>query len=250
MTSELPDRAPRAILLDIEGTTTPLDFVTEVLFPYSRIHAKDFLKRHWSSEVVRTDVAGLRQEHAADWRGGLAPPPLQDSPPETQLESMVAYIHWLIDRDRKSTPLKSLQGKIWGEGYRNGELRSQVFGDVPPALTRWRQRNKEICIFSSGSVLGQKLLFAHTTAGDLTKFLFRYFDTTTGAKTDPESYRRIAADLERPSSEIIFVSDVVAELDAAQSAGLGTLLCVRPGNRPQPDMHRYTVIHTFDELFP
>lgn len=238
------------ILLDIEGTTTSIDFVYQVLFPYARDRMKKFLAEHFSSEEVRADIARLREEHAEDKRQGLEPPVLRDQPPEAQLESIVAYLHWLMDRDRKSTPLKSLQGKIWEEGYRTGELRGQVFADVPPALERWSQQKKGIYIFSSGSVLAQKLLFAHTTAGDLTRFIRGYFDTNIGAKRDPESYQRIASAIEKPPSEIAFFSDVTAELDAAQSAGMQTVLCVRPGNHPQPGASAHTVIHSFDEVFP
>jgi enolase-phosphatase E1 len=237
------------ILLDIEGTTTPIDFVYQVLFPFARARVKAFLRQHVFFEEVRADMARLLEEQAADERRGLEPPPLRGATLDAQLESAVAYVHWLMDRDRKSTPLKSLQGRIWEEGYQSGELRSQVFPDVPVALERWTQQERDIGIFSSGSVLAQKLLFAHTEVGDLTRFIRAYFDTNIGAKQDPESYRRIATALQRLPSEILFISDVTAELDAAQSAGLKTLLCVRPGNRPQPATSAHPVIHTFAEVF-
>ena len=236
----------RAILLDIEGTTTPIEFVFEVLFPYARSQTERFLERYGSSPGVREDLHGLRHEHLKDTRQGFNPPDLIDPCPPA---SFVAYIGWLIERDRKSTPLKSLQGKIWAEGYANGDLRSQVFDDVPPALERWQRQNRTIAIFSSGSVLAQKLLFAHTTAGDLTRFLSAHFDTTFGAKTDPASYEKIAKMLERSPAEIVFVSDVVSELDGAEAAGLQVLLCQRPGNHPQPKS-AYNVIRTLDQLFP
>lgn len=238
----------RSLLLDIEGTTTPIDFVYQVLFPYARARMEEFLNQYGSSDEVQADIAGLCQEHAEDRRRGLDPPPLSEESPEVELESLVTYIHWLMDQDRKSTPLKSLQGKIWAMGYRSGELRSQVFADVPPAFKRWSEQGLDINIFSSGSVLAQKLLFAYTTEGDLTRFIRAYFDTCTGAKQDPESYRRIATALQRHPSEILFISDVVAELDAAQSASLQTMLCVRQGNRPQPVTTAHPVIHSFDEV--
>lgn len=250
MTRALRNTSVGAILLDIEGTTTPVEFVYQTLFPYARAQVKAFLAAHLSSEGVRADIAGLREEHADDCRRGLDPPPLRHSPPEGQRESLVAYIHWLMDQDRKSTPLKSLQGKIWEEGYRTGKLRGQVFADVPPALARWQRQKKDICIFSSGSVLAQKWLFAHTPAGDLTRFIRNYFDTTVGAKREAQSYERIAAALQRGPSEIVFVSDVTAELDAARAAGLQTVLCVRPGNPPQPAAHAHAVVRTFEEIFP
>jgi enolase-phosphatase E1 len=152
-----------------------------------------------------------------------------------------------MDRDRKSTGLKSLQGRIWEAGYRSGELLSQVYDDVPRAFARWTSQGKTLAIFSSGSVLAQRLLFAHTTAGDLTGYLSAYFDTTTGPKKEAASYARIAAELGLPLASVIFLSDVTPELDAARQAGVRTALCVRPGNAPaEAGAHR--VIRTFDEI--
>jgi enolase-phosphatase E1 len=239
----------RAILLDIEGTTTPVEFVYEVLFPYARDHVKEFIERRRDEEAVQADVAGLRDVHAADIRKGLEPPAWNDETEASQLESIVAYVHWLIAQDRKATALKSLQGKIWEAGYRAGTLRSEIYPDVPPALVRWHSQQRPVSIFSSGSVLAQKLLFAHTTAGDLTGLIHAYFDTTTGAKAEAESYRRIVAALKLSPSEVLFLSDVAAELAAAQAAGMQTALCVRPG-RPEPATSEYRIIHTFDEVFP
>ena len=162
------------------------------------------------------------------------------------IDSLTAYVDWLMDRDRKSPGLKSLQGKIWQAGYESGELKGQVYPDVPPALARWQALNRRVCIFSSGSILAQKLLFAHTTVGDLTPFISAYFDTTMGAKTEADSYREIAAVLALGPQEIMFLSDVEAELDAAQAAGLQPVLCVR--DAPRPVAHGNRVIHTFDEL--
>jgi len=234
--------AVHSILLDIEGTTTPIDFVYQVLFPFARQRAGDYLKSHWSADDLQHDVARLREEHAADTRQGLNPPPLEET-----VESVTGYIQWLMDRDRKSTPLKSLQGKIWQEGYTSGELLSQVFDDVPPALHRWRQRGKRIYIYSSGSVLAQKLLFGHTTFGDLTPLLSGYFDTTIGAKQEAESYRRIAASIQQPPENILFISDVVAELNAASAADFQCALSLRAGNHPQP-ANAFLSINNFDEL--
>ncbi|HZS03897.1 MAG TPA: acireductone synthase [Blastocatellia bacterium] len=248
MTATPNDIAVSCVLLDIEGTTTPIDFVYQILFPYAREHARDYLTRHWSSEEVRDDLARLREERDADARQGNNPPAITEGLHEAAIESTVAYFHWLMDCDRKSTPLKSLQGKIWEEGYRSGELLSQVFDDVPRALERWRQQSKQVCIFSSGSVLAQKLLFGHTTAGDLTGFINAYFDTSVGAKADPESYRQISAGVGVPPSEFVFISDVIAELDAAHAAGMQTVLSVRPGNRPQPPSELHAAISTFNEL--
>ena len=230
----LPPEPVRTILLDIEGTTTPLAFVRDTLFPYARSHVKVFLEQHRASANVRADLTSLRQEHLADVGAALHPHTLECDSPRSELESTISYIEWLMDRDRKSTALKSLQGKIWEEGYHRGTLLAPVFDDVPDAFRRWRERQRNIAIFSSGSVLAQQLLFSHTTAGDLTPYLSAYFDTTTGAKIHAGSYQRIADTLERSAYEIVFISDVAAELDAASNAGLQVLLCERIGNRPQP----------------
>ncbi|HSD45012.1 MAG TPA: hypothetical protein VLB87_00265, partial [Pyrinomonadaceae bacterium] len=127
----------RSLLLDIEGTTTPIAFVHDVLFSYAKTHVADYLAKHSNAEDVRKDIQLLREEHAADVRDNKQPPPLSEPGSPAELESITAYIHWLIGLDRKSTGLKSLQGKIWREGYAEGSLRSQVYADVQPALARW-----------------------------------------------------------------------------------------------------------------
>lgn len=247
MTFSLSGANIRGILLDIEGTTTPIAFVYEVLFPFVRAQVHNFLAHNFDSAELQADLSRLREEFNADLAQNLAPPPLIDAPREARIESIVRYVNWLMDRDRKSTGLKSLQGKIWEQGYREGTLKGQVFADVVAALERWHRAGLKVGIFSSGSVLAQKLLFAHTDAGDLTKFLDSYFDTASGPKTAEESYRRIASALGSPAPQILFISDVTQELDAASAAGMQTLLCVRPGNHPQPP-GRHAIIETFEEI--
>ncbi len=222
---------PRGILLDIEGTTTPIAFVYDILFPFARRHAAKYLNH--------ADLTDLKLEHDDDVLKGHNPPPWSSGPE--------AYVFWLMDQDRKSTALKSIQGEIWLEGYKSGQLRGEVFTDVPPALKRWHEGGIDVRIFSSGSVRAQRLIFASTKEGDLTQVLNGYFDTTTGPKNESESYRRIAAEFSLPSSQILFISDVTRELDAARLAGMQTLLCVRPGNHPQPP-HDHQVIKTFEGI--
>jgi len=204
-----------------------------VLFPYARARVHDYLEQG--------DIALLRAEYAAE-------PPSPDLPawdPE-------AYVYWLMDRDRKSTALKALQGRIWEAGYRAGELKGkgEVYPDVRPALERWQAAGKTIAIFSSGSVQAQRSLFANTAAGDLSPFLSGYFDTTTGPKREARSYRQIAAMLRKEPRDMLFISDVPAELDAARAAGMRTALCVRepepPTPNPQPPQHPR--IRSFAEL--
>jgi enolase-phosphatase E1 len=237
----------RAILLDIEGTTTPVEFVYDVLFPYVRDHVGEFLRQHYGSAEVRVDLEQLGKDYAAGAAEKPNPALWRDDSPDARLESAVTYVHWLMGRDSKSTALKSLQGKICEAGYRSGKLRGAVYEDVPRVLARWYEQAKEIAIFSSGSVLAQRLLFATTPAGDLTRFISAYFDTATGPKREAGSYRRISAALRMLPSEVLFLSDVTTELDAAQVAGMQTALCVRPG-RPEPPSSAHPVIHTFDEI--
>lgn len=242
--------AVRAILLDIEGTTTPIEFVHDVLFPYARARARDFLAAHAADSSVRDDIALLRREHAAE---RPRPGDLPAWDPAHELESAETFVYWLMDRDRKSTGLKSLQGKIWEAGYRSGELKGkgEVYADVRPALAHWHASGKRIAIFSSGSVQAQRNLFANTTAGDLSAFFSGYFDTTTGPKRDAASYRRIAAELRTPPGDILFISDVSAELDAARGAGMQTALCVRGergANTAPENSNGHRVIRTFAEL--
>lgn len=237
-----------SILLDIEGTTTPIAFVHEVLFPYARSLVRDYLIENLNSSEVLIDVAGFYEEHLCDVENSSEPPDLPGGPDDDHIESIVSYVHWLIDRDRKSTALKSLQGKIWKQGYDNGALKSQVFEDVAPALERWRRAGLKIGIFSSGSKLAQKLLFAHTEVGDLTAFIDYYFDTTLGPKTRIQSYLDIASTMGLPPNEVLFISDATAELDAACIAGMKTLLSVRPGNAPPSPNQRHDVIRNFDDV--
>lgn len=237
----------RAILLDIEGTTTPIAFVHDVLFPFARSHVRDYLLTRAGTAETDADIAGLLQEHAVDVTHQLEPPPLIDGPRHEIIESIVVYVQWLIDRDPKSTALKSLQGKIWRQGYADRKLKAPIFSDVPPALARWHAARVKASIFSSGSVLAQQLLFAHTEAGDLTHLIESYFDTTTGPKTATDSYKDIALALRRSEPEVLFICDAVAELNAASAAGMQTLLCVRPGNSFQI-AGPHQVIQSFDEV--
>jgi enolase-phosphatase E1 len=227
----------RALVLDIEGTTTPIEFVYQALFPYARAHAAEFLARHQDSADVIEAIALLRDERAAEVR----------LKPDTTYVTVLDYIFALMDRDKKSQGLKALQGLIWQDGYKSGELRGQVYPDVAPAFERWRARGFDIHIYSSGSVLAQQLLFGSTDAGDLTGFLKGYFDTAVGPKASPASYGVIAERLDVPPPEILFVSDVVQELDAARTSGMRTALCVRGTGFPA-GAESHPAIRSFDEI--
>jgi enolase-phosphatase E1 len=240
VTSGLRAAGVRRLLLDIEGTTTPIAFVHEVLFPFARARVRGWLEaRPWTAPEVIEIADGLRRELEAE-RGAPAAGPWD-------LDAVVARVHALMDRDRKSTPLKLLQGRIWEEGYASGALKGEVYPDVPEALARWASAGIRTGIFSSGSVLAQQLLFRHSTAGDLTPLLSGHFDTAVGAKTDRASYRRIVDRLDAAAPEVLFVSDVTGELDAARDEGLQTRLCVR-APAPPPADGGHAVVTTFADL--
>jgi enolase-phosphatase E1 len=229
----------KAILLDIEGTTTPIDFVHKTLFPFAKERIAEFVREHLAE--LNDEIAELKTEHATD--DNYAKEFDEGSP-----DSVAEYLKFLIDIDRKSTPLKSIQGKIWQQGYESGELLSEIFEDVPRAFERWKSQNKTIVIYSSGSILAQKLLFKYTNHGDLTKYISSYFDTNIGGKRDVESYRNIASALGFDPGDILFISDILAELDAAAAAGYQVALSIREGNAEIEDDFSYQAVQNFDEL--
>lgn len=234
----------KAILLDIEGTTTPIDFVHKTLFPYAKAKIGEFVETHFSE--LEPEIEQLEKEYHKDFANQLYGRDFRSDVPET----LANYLKFLIEVDRKSTPLKSIQGKIWQSGYESGELVSEIFADVPQAFERWKKEGKTIAIFSSGSVLAQKLIFKYSNFGDLSGFISEYFDTNTGAKRIGESYVKIAAAMNHPQKRVAFISDVTAELDAAKIAGLRTFLSVREGNGiVQPPIHHHAVASFKDLIF-
>jgi enolase-phosphatase E1 len=231
----LPELGVRTVLLDIEGTTTPIAFVHDVLFPFARVRVAEWLS---AGEVSDRESIGrmLDRERAAD----------RDAP--DGITSREAYACWLMDQDRKSPALKELQGLIWERGYQAGQLRGVVFDDVPGAIRRWRGGGYDVAIYSSGSELAQRRLFESVPQGDLTPFISHFFDTRVGAKKDAGSYRAIARALGGSPSDVLFLSDVVSELDAAADAGCHVALTIRPGNTPQPEAGRCPAIASFAEV--
>lgn len=239
----------RVLLLDIEGTTTPIDFVYKTLFPYAARNVELFLRAHFSEPEINALVQDLKAHHERDQAEGPQPAAWASDSEEDQLSSCAAYVQWLIARDSKCTPLKTLQGKIWRQGFVNGELHGEVYPDVPPAFERWRQQQRQICIYSSGSVLAQQQLFQSIPFCDLTPYIAAFFDTHTGIKTAASSYRKIATSLRCPPGEFLFVSDSPKEVEAAHSAEMHAVLCDRGASasaQPSP----CGVIRTFDEIFP
>jgi enolase-phosphatase E1 len=235
-------RKPRLFLLDVEGTIAPISLVAEQLFPYARAHFPRFLEEHADEPGVLSDLATLVEENASE-TDATCP---RITKPELWDEA-VPYLLWLMDRDRKSTALKSLQGRIWKGGFENDDLKGTLFPDVPAALERWAASG-HVAIYSSGSVAAQILLLRHSTFGDLTPLISGYFDTRTGPKTSVTSYQSIASAMDVQPREILFFSDVVREVDPAREAGCSTRLVVREGNTPIEDAHRHRRIRTFDVL--
>lgn len=203
----------RAIVTDIEGTTSSLSFVKDVLFPYARERIADFIAAHGHKPEVARELAEVSR---------LAGQSLSADEAVTQL------IEW-IDEDRKATPLKTLQGMIWETGFRNGDFHGHVYEDAVRQLREWHAAGIPLFIFSSGSVQAQQLLFGHTEYGDLTPLFSGYFDTRIGAKQEAAAYRAIAEKIGAPPSTILFLSDIGGELDAAREAGLQTTQVLREG---------------------
>jgi len=230
----------RLYLLDVEGTVAPVSFVYEQLFPYAREHFAAFLEEHNLDSSVVADLALLAAENRADPEA----PRIVDGCHSNQT---ITYLNWLMDRDRKSTALKSLQGRIWKRGFESGELKGILFADVPAALNRWAEC-AQIAIYSSGSVDAQRLLFRYSIFGDLTGRIAAYFDTRTGPKAASASYSAIAAAMKLRPSEVLFFSDVLGELDPAREAGIETRLVVREGNAPVTDLHGHIAIQSFDGI--
>lgn len=207
------------ILTDIEGTTSSISFVKDVLFPYARAKLPTFVREHGHEPGVRRWLDAVAIEIAAS--------ACQDA-------VIVETLQGWIDEDRKHTALKALQGMVWDAGYRDGDFVAPLYPDVAPALRGWHADGHALAVYSSGSVPAQKLLFAHTDAGDLTALFSAFFDTEVGGKREAGSYRVIADRLGQAPETIVFLSDVVAELDAAREAGMRTVLLDRREDYPQP----------------
>jgi enolase-phosphatase E1 len=244
------DKQVRALLLDVEGTTTPIDFVYKTLFPYASRKVESFLREHGGAGEIRSLLQDLQAQHQIDDRRSQHPPAWgEHRSEEHRLRSAVEYVQWLMAKDSKCTPLKALQGKIWQQGFDGGEIHGEVYDDVPRAFVRWRRQNRDICIYSSGSVLAQRLLFRTVASGDLTTHIAAFFDTQTGSKTSPESYRKIAASRDLQPPELLFISDAAKEIEAGQAGGMRAVLC----DRTQPSavmLGSAGAIHSFDEIFP
>jgi enolase-phosphatase E1 len=226
------------ILTDIEGTTSSIAFVHDVLFPYARRELPRFVREHGEDPDVRQWLDAVATEC-----GGICSD-----------DVIVETLQGWIDQDRKHTALKALQGKLWRDGYLRGDFRGHIYPDAAAALRHWHQQGHRLAVFSSGSVDAQQLLFGHSEAGDLAPLFSDYFDTRVGPKREADSYRRIAATLGQRPDDIVFLSDVVEELDAAREAGLRTVLLDRPQDYAKPRIgdatHGHVRAIAFDAIDP
>lgn len=219
-----------AIVTDIEGTTTDINFVHKVLFPYAHAKLPDFLRANADTPAVVEQIDAVRSEMGA---------------PDATLETVIAQLlHW-IETDQKVTPLKALQGMVWADGYQRGDFKGHLYSDVAPTLRQWKDLGKALYVYSSGSVQAQKLLFGYSDAGDLTPLFSGYFDTHIGHKREATAYQRIVAELDLPPAAVLFLSDVIEELDAAKQAGMQTLQLVREGTQPG---NTHACVTRFDEI--
>ncbi|KAL0270198.1 UNVERIFIED_CONTAM: hypothetical protein PYX00_007681 [Menopon gallinae] len=237
------------ILLDIEGTTTSVSFVKDTLFPYVKEHLGSYVDSHWEDSEFKEDVAALKEQAKNDEENkveGFC----QIEEGEKEKESLIKNVLWQMSLDRKTTALKQLQGHIWREGYKNGKLKGHIYSDVVPALKKWREESRRVYIFSSGSVEAQKLLFGHSEEGDLLEYISGHFDTTVGPKNESSSYANIIKSLECEKDQILFLTDVVKEAEAARAAGMQTTVVIRENNAPLTDDEKkeFMTINSFNDL--
>ncbi|KZR67764.1 MULTISPECIES: acireductone synthase [Prochlorococcus] len=222
------------ILLDIEGTTCPTSFVSSTLFPYANSHLEGFLNEHRENNEIQSLIDEAWHEWKADHDQSskdLLSKALREN--SSEIENICGYLQHLITIDRKSSALKDLQGKIWREGYEEGDISSSLYPETIEVLSKLKQKGYVLSVYSSGSISAQKLLYRHTTNGDQTALFSHWFDTRTGNKKESKSYSDISIAMNIPVEKVMFVSDSCAECDAAKKAGMSALFSLREGNPEQ-----------------
>lgn len=244
----------RSIVFDIEGTTTPISFVKDTLFPYVRNNIDGFLTKNFENAEVQKAITALRDlatKEKEEKVEGAVEIPGGDASKEDVVKAVSENVKWQMDGDRKTTELKALQGLIWKDAYESKEVKGELFEDVGPMLKMLAEEGVQLYVFSSGSVEAQKLLFANSSQGDLTDVFSGHFDTTTGSKTESASYKKIAAEIGNEPKDILFLTDIPEEAEAAVAGGLRSALVIRPGNADLTDEHlqNFACIERFDELY-
>ena len=235
-----------AVLFDIEGTTTPLEFVHKTLFSYAGERVEDFLRENSSEKQVAHLLDMLEKSHKDNSASGKSPHAWPTADFSQKIDSAAKYVRWLISVDSKDPALKELQGLIWEEGYRKNQLHGEVYPDVPEAMEKLNVDGIKMAIYSSGSALAQRLIFRSTKYGDLTKYLTGFFDTSVGPKRDPKSYANIAGLLGLPNGEILFLSDILEEIAAARASGLMAVQVLREGHNTAKDTSFLTISSLLD----
>ncbi|KAL3130630.1 hypothetical protein ABBQ38_008024 [Trebouxia sp. C0009 RCD-2024] len=240
--------APRAIVLDIEGTVAPISFVYDVLFPYAKKQLTAYLEKHWESAELQAELQQL-QAQAKEHQHMPGAQDVLSANKATAIAGIQAFVEGLMREDKKLTILKTLQGHIWQEGFAKGELTADLYEDVQPAMAGWVSQGIKIYIYSSGSREAQRNLFGHSKDGDLRGLLSGFFDTSSGSKVESSSYQDIALSLgvDKPSL-IMFATDSFDEAEAASAAGWRVALTIRPGNKPLPSRHDYREISSMQHL--
>jgi len=231
-------RDAKVLLLDIEGCTTAISFVKDVLFPFALSNLDEYMKKLSIKELqdirssLKEDIKGLEEAHPARKEAETNEKNAGSADDESTQKQLIAiYVNAMMTSDVKATGLKALQGKIWKDGYATGQLKGHIYADFQPMLEWCKEHNVSVNIYSSGSIGAQKLLFGCSDRGDLTPYFQSHFDTTSGGKKDATSYTKIAKDLGIDPKEVCFISDSEAELVAARTAGVGfPVMSVRPGN--------------------
>ena len=235
----------RGILLDIEGTTSSISFVYDVMFPFVRRELDKYLCANWGSAMLNEVCDLIAKDAGYESFIMWCKNETEVGKPQQLLRKEVLR---LMDSDVKATGLKALQGLIWRSGFESGEMRAHIYGDVLPAIQAWNDAGYDVRIFSSGSIAAQKLFFGHTVVGNVLYLFQGYYDTTTGPKKEATSYRTITKDFGLSPTQVLFLSDVLAELEAARAAGLQTCLCKRPGNAKVAAGHAHPEIISFDQV--
>ncbi|XKL69530.1 hypothetical protein PGB90_007299 [Kerria lacca] len=239
------------VLLDIEGTISSVSFVKDILFPCIRENLKQYIEDNWSKQEFRSILNLLKKQFAEDVANKVENlVPIVEN--ENEKDSVIQNVLYQMDLDRKNVALKKLQGNILKNVFHSGKLKGHVYDDVVPALKSWKKNGKKLYIYSSGSVEAQKLLFRYSVYGDILDLFCEHFDTEIGFKTDPKSYTNIAKTIGCFTTDIIFVTDVIKEAEAASEAGCRVVISLRPGNYPisDSDKIKYECIYSFAEMSP